>query len=173
MNIPTKEVDDADTPPRREPPHPDITRLRRELYSLKDQVRRSSVFLNLLCNTSPQPAIPGAPAVIQCLDGIVEAISTILTNHASDWIESDLDSRSKQFIPYHEFVALDPDVIHDVTGHLEELQDQLDVGEEQLVGTHTAEMIRNHQLVLLTECGQMAELASIADLLESLILHRA
>ncbi|KAH8734306.1 hypothetical protein BGZ61DRAFT_527664 [Ilyonectria robusta] len=170
MSMPLKDVD-RETRPRRDLPHPDVTRIRRELYQLKDQVRRSSVFLSTLYNTATQPPILEAPAVIKRLDGLIEGISTILTNNASEWIESELTEESQKVIPYHEFVALDPDVIHDVSGHLEELQDQLGVdGEES--GNYTEGMIRKHQAVLLTQCGQLDELVSIVELLESLILAR-
>ncbi|KAH7001064.1 hypothetical protein EDB80DRAFT_721404 [Ilyonectria destructans] len=170
MSMPLRDVDRIETRPRRELPHPDVTRIRHELYSLKDQVRRSSVFLSTLYNTAPQPPIPEAPAVVKRLDGLVEGISTILTNNASEWIESELTEGSQKVIPYHEFIALDPDIIHDVGGHLEELQDQLGADGEELIGNHTEGMIRKHQAVLLTQCGQLDELVSIVELLESLIL---
>ncbi|KAK7418153.1 hypothetical protein QQX98_004128 [Neonectria punicea] len=175
MTMPAEDVEQSQTQTRfrQEPPHPDVSRIRRELYAMKDQVRRTSAFLNVLYQTAPLAPLPDAPLVIGCLDRIAEAISTILTNHASEWIESGLASTSRRVIPYHEFVALDPDILHDVTGHLQELQDQLDVAEDQLVGDYSAEMIRNHHIVLLTECGQMAELVSIADLMQSLILSSA
>ncbi|KAH7122113.1 hypothetical protein B0J13DRAFT_566973 [Dactylonectria estremocensis] len=177
MCIPPKETETQKPPPslkrpRPDLPHPDITRIRRELYSLKDQVRRSHVFLSTLYDTFPRPPLPEAPAVINTMNGIIEAISTILTNHASEWIESSYSPSPKTAIPYHEFVALDPDMLHDITGHLQELQDQLEVGEEQLIGTHSPEVLRNHQLVLLTECGHLGEIVSILDLLESLVLVR-
>lgn len=170
MSMPLRDVDRIETRPRRELPHPDVTRIRHELYSLKDQVRRSSVFLSTLYNTAPQPPIPEAPAVVKRLDGLVEGISIILTNNASEWIESELTEGSQKVIPYHEFIALDPDIIHDVGGHLEELQDQLGADGEELIGNHTEGMIRKHQAVLLTQCGQLDELVSIVELLESLIL---
>ncbi|KAH7156080.1 hypothetical protein EDB81DRAFT_647028 [Dactylonectria macrodidyma] len=177
MSMPPKETENLNPTPslkrsRPDFPHPDITRIRRELYSLKDQVRRGHVFLTTIYETIPRPPLPEAPAVLETMDSIIEAISTILTNHASEWIESGYSTSRKIVIPYHEFVALDPDMIHDITGHLQELQDQLEVGEDQLVGQHSPEVVRNHQLVLLTECGQLGEIVSILDLLKSLLLGR-
>ncbi|KPM37550.1 hypothetical protein AK830_g9027 [Neonectria ditissima] len=172
--MPAKDVKQtqARTRSRQDPPHPNVSRIRRELYAMKDQVRRTSVFLDILRYATLPTPLPEAPLVIECLDRIAEGISIILTNHASEWIEPESALNSERVIPYHEFVALDPDVLHDITGHLEQLQDQLEVGEDETFN-YSVEMIRNHQLVLLKECGHMDELTSIADLMQSLILSSA
>lgn len=74
-------------------------------------------------------------------------------------------------LSYRDFVALSPDVLHDITGHLKQFCEELNIDqddeESQLIATPY--MIRNHQTVMLTAGGQLQELISIMAFLQSLL----
>ncbi|KAM5343413.1 hypothetical protein ACJ41O_011950 [Fusarium nematophilum] len=171
MNFPQREVGELQSQPRREPPHPAVCRIRRELYDLKDRIRMIAVFLSdMEAGSESLPLLEATPPVVRSLENMVEAISTILTNNGTDWIAYDLASRPKKTISYPEFLTLDPDILHDITGHLQAFQQELDIGCEVSFRTYTQEMIRNHQLYLLLEGGQLQELSSTMEFLESLLM---
>ncbi|KAJ3522887.1 hypothetical protein NM208_g12673 [Fusarium decemcellulare] len=169
MNFPKKPVEEAQTQTHREPPHPTICRIRRALYDLKDRMQLVSNFLAQLHSSVPQPRITD-PSIVRSLDNIVGAISTILTNHASEWIDSDLTSVPHTVISYPQFLTLDPEILHDITMHLEKFQNELDIDSAQESYLYSPEMIRNHQDFMLLEGGQLQELRSIIEFLESLLI---
>ena len=156
--------------PPRDPPNPSISRIRRELYALKDELQCTLVFLTRLQHEVPTGTLVDAPAAIRSLRDLIVVISTILTNNGTDWLDRDLGALQHRIIPYSLFVNLEPDVLHDVTEHLKEFYTQLDVNSEPLFQKYSAEMIQNHQITSLIEGGQMYNLQSIISLLDSMLM---
>ncbi|WAO94483.1 Hypothetical protein NCS54_01206900 [Fusarium falciforme] len=176
MNFPLKETDKELQPPqsprssRRQPPHPAVCRIRRALYDLKDHIQMIVVFLSKLCHSHPTPGIID-PTVTRSLVDLSEAITTILTNHGSEWIESDTRSTPQGLISYTQFLELDPDVLHDINGHLDNFKEELDIDKsERVASLYTPEMIHNHQVFLLLEGGQLNELRGVIELLWSILI---
>ncbi|KAM0289447.1 hypothetical protein ACHAO9_006100 [Fusarium lateritium] len=155
--------------PRRQPPHPSVSRIRRELYDMKDRFVLINVFLSRLKNAGPLP-MSIDPLLFKSLKCIVESISTLLTNNPSEWIDSDMAPSSPGIISYPQYLTLDPDVLHDITSHLQEFQDELDVEPGQIGSDYSPLMIRNHQEYLLFEGGKMDELCSVIEFTESLLV---
>ncbi|RSL52729.1 hypothetical protein CEP53_007996 [Fusarium sp. AF-6] len=175
MNFPLKETDkevqtSPSRAPRRQPPHPAVCRIRRALYDLKDHIQMIVVFLSQLCNSHPTKGIID-PTVTRSLVDLSEAITTILTNHGSEWIESDTRSAPQGLISYAQFLELDPDVLHDINGHLDNFKEELDIEKsERVAALYTPEMIHNHQVFLLLEGGQLNELRSVIEFLWSILI---
>ncbi|KAH6887695.1 hypothetical protein B0T10DRAFT_549665 [Thelonectria olida] len=170
MHIPTAPVGEHNSEPRREAPHPDVASIRRELYSLKDQLRQIMALLSGLPLGMMSSTVLNSQTVLTRFEDITEAISTIVTNHASEWLECGMRSGvTRSTIAYDEFLALDPETLCGITGHISELYQGLLVDDPETLATCTPDMIRNHQAVLLTECGQLQELDFVAELLESLV----
>ena len=173
MSFPTYQVEGSETNPRRQPPTPAVSRIRRELYSLKDQLQEIILFLTDLINSIQPQTLDGAPEALRSLVDLVESITVIVTNHGSEWIESDLASPPKRIISFPDFVNLSPDIIHDITMHLEEFHRQLDLSDEPVFQKYSREMIRNHQITSLTEAGQLHNLVSTLSLVESMLVANA
>lgn len=172
MMIPTKPVGEQTSPPRREGPQPDVARIRQELYLLKDQIRQMTALLSGLCLLAKTAtAFVDGQETVRRLNNITQAISIILTNHASEWLECGMPE-SRNTIAYDEFLKLDPEVLYDVANHINELYQELVVEDADMMDGCTPEMIRNHQTVMLMECGKLQELSSIADLLETWVITR-
>lgn len=128
------------------------------------------VFLSQLCNSHPTPGIID-PSVTRSLVDLSEAITTILTNHGSEWIESDTRSTAQGLITYVQFLELDPDILHDINGHLDHFKEELDIEKsERVASLYTPEMIHNHQVFLLLEGGQLNELRSVIEFLWSILI---
>ncbi|KAM0342039.1 hypothetical protein ACHAPU_009767 [Fusarium lateritium] len=163
-------VENAKSPkqPRRQPPHPSVSRIRRELYDMKDRFVMINVFLSTLENAPLSPKLTD-PLIFKSLQHIVEAISALLTNNPSEWIDSDMTPSFPGAISYPQFLTLDPDVLHDITSHLQGFQEELDIKPDQGDCYYSPQMIRNHQEVLLVEGGQLQELRSIIEFTESLL----
>jgi hypothetical protein len=153
-----------------DPPHPALARIRRQLYDLKDELQISLVFLTRLQHEVPAGTLPDAPNAVRSLRDLVVAISTLVTNDSSDWLNRDLGQCTVPTITYHNFVNLDADILHDVKQHVEEFNTQLDVSSEPLFQKYSAAMIQNHQITSLNEGGQMYNLLSIISLLESVLM---
>ncbi|KAF4454835.1 hypothetical protein F53441_2705 [Fusarium austroafricanum] len=155
--------------PHRQPPHPKVRRIRQELYDLKDRFVLINVFLSRLKDSHPSPKVTD-PEVFKSLKRVVEAISTVLTNNPSEWIDSDSAPSTPGAMSYPQFITLDPDVLHDVTSHLKGYQEELDIDPHQDGGSYSDEMIRNHQEFLLLEGGQLEELRSVINFTESMLM---
>ncbi|KAF4340317.1 hypothetical protein FBEOM_5766, partial [Fusarium beomiforme] len=155
---------------RRQPPDPKVSEIRDELYAMKDRFVMINVFLSRLKDTHPSPNVTD-PLIFRSLKRITQAISQVLTNNPSDWIESDMASPSRN-MSYAQFMTLDPDVLHDITSHLQDFQDELDFevrpGEDGC--DYSQEMIYNHQEFLLLEGGQLQELRSVIEFTESILM---
>ncbi|KAM0438470.1 hypothetical protein ACHAPT_001219 [Fusarium lateritium] len=171
MNFPYKETYTVPPrKPRREPPHPAVCRIRRALYDLKDRIQMVVVFLSQLCNAHPMRDLIDT-SVTRSLVDLSEAITMILTNHGSEWIESETALTSQRLISYHQFLQLDPDILQEINGHLENFQEELDVQKSDRVASlYTPEMIFNHQVILLREGGHLNELRGIIEFLWSILI---
>ncbi|KAF4943196.1 hypothetical protein FSARC_14990 [Fusarium sarcochroum] len=127
-----------------------------------------SAFLSRLKNAQPEPKLINNQ-IFKSMIGIVETISTVLTNNPSDWIDSSTTASSPGTMSYLQFLALDPEILHDLTSTLHAFQDELDIKADQDAFNYTAEMIRNHQEYLLFEGGQLQELQSMIEFTEALL----
>ncbi|KAM0549478.1 hypothetical protein ACHAPJ_009464 [Fusarium lateritium] len=172
MGFPKAQPTQARRESHREPPHPAVSRIRRELYALKDRIVMISVFLSRLKNAQPEPKLI-EPQIFKSLIGIVETISTVLTNNPSDWIDSSTAASSQGTMSYLQFLGLDPEILHDVTSTLHAFQDELDIKTDQDAFNYTPEMIRNHQEYLLFEGGQLQELRGMIEFTEALLAPNA
>ncbi|CAM1504540.1 Fc.00g021310.m01.CDS01 [Cosmosporella sp. VM-42] len=170
MNFPTYQAEDAQKKTRREPPSPAVSRIRRELYNLKDQLQDIILFFTDLVNSIPAQTLDGAPDALRSLVDLVETITTIVTNHGSEWIDFDLASPPKRIISFPDFLNLNPDILRDITMHLQEFHRQLDLSDEPVFRKYSREMIRNHQITSLTEGGQLYNLISTIELVESMLM---
>lgn len=130
-----------------------------------------STFLCTLC-THGFPDLPGLATAIKALDGLFEIMSTILTNNGTEWIESESTPCQQRTISYPQFLELDPEVLKDVTLHLTEFHEELDLPEWPASDWFTPAMVRNHQVVCLTEGGQLQELLCAISFLEDLLTIR-
>lgn len=129
-------------------------------------------FLTNLQHEAPEKAIIEVPDALRSLRDLIEAVTTILTNDGSDWIEAGLPSSNARTISYHQFISLSPDVLSDICQHLQDIHEQVDVSDEPLFTGYSETMILNHKIVTLNEGGQMFNLLSIISLLDSMVMAR-
>lgn len=171
MNFPQESSQNINHGQRREMPNPLISSIRKALYTLRDEtnaildliVEIHSVDLKSVISTD-------APALMNSLSNLHEAITLIVTNNASEWIESD-SSTSRKILPYPALASLSPDVLIVVTKNLSQIREELDIAADPMMRVQTtSQMIYNHQIAVLTEGGQMQELVSTASFLESLLM---
>ncbi|KAI5459070.1 hypothetical protein BGZ63DRAFT_406386 [Mariannaea sp. PMI_226] len=101
MNIPNRAVGEHVFQPRREPPRPDISRIRSELYLLKDYLCQINNSMQNLC----LPDLSEAPNVVRRIRSLIDAITTMLTNNASEWLDSDMGQVNRKTITYDEFLG--------------------------------------------------------------------
>ncbi|KFH41580.1 hypothetical protein ACRE_077120 [Hapsidospora chrysogenum ATCC 11550] len=149
-----------------------IAILREALYTVRDEIQNIVDMLVTMRTVDDSPPIPSeVPAIIRRLNKLREALMLILTNNASEWLESDLCDQ-RRILTYTAFVALSPETLRDGAEALAEIRRELDV--DGAYGRAAAgvsrEMVYRHQLALLMEGGQMEELQSVPDGLESLLL---
>lgn len=177
MTFPTLNLlpGEASSSARRQAPYPAVARMRRQLYDLKDQIDAHHTILKDLRKTCPLAHKHDMNRALKSLTTVSAAITTILTNNASEWMESDLASGGTsdgyKLLPYADFVALDADVIHDVAGHLKQMQEGLGLSSvplEEICFTTTP--LRNHQLHVLLSDGSIKELLAILDFTQSLLM---
>ncbi|KAF4943881.1 hypothetical protein FGADI_13097 [Fusarium gaditjirri] len=154
-----------------QPPNPKVRQIRDELYTMKDHFVMINVFLSRLKDSHPSPNLTD-PLIFKSLKRITTAISRVLTNNPSDWIESDMVSSSSKTMSYAQFLTLDPDVLSDISSHLQDFQDELGVdakpGEDGC--DFSQEMIYNHQEFMLLEGGQLQQLRSVIEFTETILM---
>lgn len=130
-----------------------------------------NVFLSRLKDSHPSPNVTD-PLIFKSLKRITTAISNVLTNNPSDWIESDIGPSSSKTMSYAQFMTLDPDVLSDISSHLQDFQDELGVdakpGEDGC--DFSQEMIHNHQEFMLLEGGQLQQLRSVIEFTETILM---
>ncbi|KAK2676754.1 hypothetical protein RAB80_008940 [Fusarium oxysporum f. sp. vasinfectum] len=154
-----------------QPPNLKVRQIRDELYAMKDHFVMINVFLSRLKDSHPSPNVTD-PLIFKSLKRITTAISNVLTNNPSDWIESDIGSSSSKTMSYAQFMTLDPDVLSDISSHLQDFQDELGVdakpGEDGC--DFSQEMIHNHQEFMLLEGGQLQQLRSVIEFTETILM---
>lgn len=180
MNFPDCEPTARDNHPCHPAPPAEIARIRQELYSLKDEIHHVYLVLDGIfkhVRTAERPE--DADKVMESLQILSKVITTSLTNNGSEWIDSAISDTEAgrvgpsrpQRMSYPAFASLSPDVLQDVTGHLGRFRVEIDVASEPWMHAgFSRRMVRNHQLVLLTECGQLSTLKATLDFLESMLL---
>jgi hypothetical protein len=102
--------------------------LRAELYHLKDEIQRT---IESLCETLQHlTASAQGPAreVAQHYDGLFKAITTMLSNHGSEWIEHGLAGG----LTYAQFAELDVDCIRVFAARLDQVLGSLEATRRRL-----------------------------------------
>lgn len=152
-------------------PNPKVRQIRDELYAMKDHFVMINVFFSRLKNFSTWPNVAD-PLVFKSLKRIITAITKVLTNNPTDWIESDMGSSSTKTMSYAQFMTLDPDVLSHISSHLQDFQDELGVdakpGEDGC--DFSEKMIHNHQEFMLLEGGKLQQLRSVIEFTESILM---
>ncbi|KAH7166698.1 hypothetical protein DER46DRAFT_573585 [Fusarium sp. MPI-SDFR-AT-0072] len=171
MGFPPAALPDRPHKKPHQPPNPKVSQIRDELYAMKDHFVMINIFFSRLKDSHPSPNVTD-PLIFKSLKRITTAISNALTNNPSDWIESDIGSSSSKTMSYAQFLTLDPDVLHDVSSHLQDFQDELGVdakpGEDGC--DFSQEMIHNHQEFMLLEGGQLQQLRSVIEFTETILM---
>ncbi|KAF5627405.1 hypothetical protein F52700_8330 [Fusarium sp. NRRL 52700] len=172
MGFPPAELPDRPhKEPYQPPPNPKLRQIRDELYAIKDHFVMISAFLSRIKSSSALPNVAD-PLVFKALKRIITAISKVLTNNPTDWIESDMESSSTKTMSYAQFMTLDPDVLGHISSHLQDFQDELGVdakpGEDGC--DFSQEMIHYHQEFMLLEGGQLQQLCSVIEFTESILM---
>ena len=108
--------------PARSRPSSDGWLLRRGLYSLKDELQRCIELLTKAIDELQPSQKALASDVTKSYQSISQAISVLLSNDGSDWIESGIAGG----LTYAEFLELDADCIRDFTLQLERMVDDID-----------------------------------------------
>ncbi|KAG9254794.1 uncharacterized protein F5Z01DRAFT_94584 [Emericellopsis atlantica] len=148
-----------------------VAALRTAFYRLHDEVRQTLDLIVEIHTSKGNSAIAtSAPLVISSLSNVRDAIMNIVTNNPSEWMESDLNT-SRRILSYPAFISLSPEMLSDVTDQLKQVRQQLDVTNDPDMGqSFSRDVLHAHQVVLLTEGGQLEELQSTANFLESLLV---
>ncbi|KAI3581872.1 hypothetical protein IWW34DRAFT_729654 [Fusarium oxysporum f. sp. albedinis] len=171
MGFPSAALPDRPHKKPHQPPNPKVRQIRDELYAMKDHFVMINVFLSRLKDSHPSPNVTD-PLIFKSLKRITTAISNVLTNNPSDWIESDIGPSLSKTMSYAQFMTLDPDVLSDISSHLQDFQDELGVdakpGEDGC--DFSQEMIHNHQEFMLLEGGQLQQLRSVIEFTETILM---
>ncbi|KAI6784610.1 uncharacterized protein J7T54_006655 [Emericellopsis cladophorae] len=148
-----------------------VAALRTAFYRLHDEVRQSLDLITEIHTSRASSAIATlAPLVISSLSDVRDAIMNIVTNNPSEWMESDLNT-SRKILSYPAFISLSPEMLSDVADQFKQVRQQLDVTNDPDMGqSFSRDVVHAHQVVLLTEGGQLEELQSTANFLESLLV---
>ncbi|GKU08154.1 unnamed protein product [Fusarium langsethiae] len=153
---------------RRIPPNPTVSRVRQELYALKDSLASMSAFLKEL-NSNRDFDWVIDPAVTNSADAIVEVITKTLTNNPSEWMDSDTTSQQGGFT-YTQFVELDDEILHEIVLHLKAHQNELDSGPDPDQTLYSSKMVREHQVYLLGHGGILEAIRSLVEFVKQLLL---
>ncbi|KAF5025378.1 hypothetical protein F66182_2543 [Fusarium sp. NRRL 66182] len=169
MGFPSTDAISAQSRSPCEPPSPVVVRIRRELYELKDHAVAVLALLSSLRNDHPPPGVANSLA-FRSLNGIIETISAVLIKNPTEWIDSETWYPLQRAMSYPQFLTLDPEVLRDITLHLQEFQHGLDIKPVHEYHRYSTEMIRNHQCYLLIEGGRLQELCSILEFTRTLLM---
>ncbi|RGP75350.1 hypothetical protein FLONG3_5740 [Fusarium longipes] len=167
MTFPPATTDPSQKTGRHSPPRPSTSRIRQELYALKDSLASLSAFLTQL-KSDPCFDYHMDAAVTRSAESIVEAITKTLTNNPSEWIDSMLSEPGE--LSYAQFQALDAEILHDVTSHVKACQEELDIVPEEDRAMYSREMIRECQLDLLRHGEKLDEIKSLIEFVKQLLL---
>lgn len=143
-----------------------VSRLRRELYDLKDEIDSCQSQFHLLIE---RQAVTLSPEALQSLTTsyalIKASLDTMLSNHASEW----LDYSMAGGITYHEFCQLNPDTIRSLILQLRDVRNNLD---NDLRAVKSAQHTNNFESllgVLQIEESDVETLRALEEVLCSLL----
>ena len=166
MGFPSATVDSSPIETRRPPPNPTISRIRNELYTLKDHLMTMAHFLRRLKN-SPEFPETLDDEILDSIVSVVQAIAKTLTNNPSDWIDS--DNKCSESITYAQFATLDAEILHDVASHVKMYLDELDDECWEDKGSYSLQVMRNHQAGLLIHAGMLNQIKETVGFTKSLL----
>jgi hypothetical protein len=151
---------------RRPPPPPTVSRIRHELSTLKERFAFLSAFLRQL-NSDPCFNWVIDPEVTDSADCIVEVIIKTLTNNPSECVNSMFSEQ--RGLTYAQFVALDSEILHDLSLHVKAYLDELHVVPDKDMANYSLKMVRDYQLDLLTG-GKLDEIRSLIEFVKQVLL---
>ncbi|XEV04880.1 hypothetical protein FSHL1_010167 [Fusarium sambucinum] len=154
-------------PRRRIPPNPNVSRVRNELYDLKDCLISMSYFLKEL-DTDPCFDWIIDPAVTDSADLVVDVITKTLTNNPSEWIDS--HTAAQGGLTYQQFSELDSEILHDIYLHLKSHKDELDMVPDEDGALFSWVKVRNYQCKQLGRGGMLEAINSLIEFLRQLLL---
>ena len=166
MGFPSATVESSPNETRHSPPNPTISRIRSELYTLKDRLITMAHFLRRLKN-SPEFPESIEDEILDSTVAVVQAIAKILTNNPSEWIDS--DTKCSESITYAQFATLDAEILFDVASHVKMFLDELDDECWQDKGSYSLQVMRNHQAGLLIHAGMLNQIKEIVGFTKSLL----
>jgi hypothetical protein len=150
--------------------NPDLTRLRTELYALKDEIQTVVMKLHEYRPSLSTSASANASDIISTFGNVFAAVSLALTNNGAEWLDWGLSDR-RDGLTHAEFAALDPDSIRDFKDRIHHVCEILDIEKEpQVKGIWSSEMIRDHRKHMLMEEGQLDTLESLATVLSAVMM---
>lgn len=151
--------------------HQKVAGIRREMYSLKDEIKSLVSMLQTIQDFPCEGEVPGLESVIKCATSVVTVMDEILSNNVSEWIESGLDVRNK-YLSYREFTDLDSAMLSDIAGKLGENKENLEeAGLNQSPSSDPlfqASYFPDLRMAILVYEGQLKEIESIMTLLHTL-----
>ncbi|KAK8059016.1 hypothetical protein PG994_009464 [Apiospora phragmitis] len=110
-----------------------VSRLRRELYDLKDEIDSSqSEFSALVQRQAAAVDLETLQSLARSYALIKAGLGTMLSNHASEW----LDYSMAGGITYHEFCQLNPDTIRSLILQLRDVRNSLDSERRSLMARY-------------------------------------
>ncbi|KAG8354321.1 hypothetical protein FVEN_g7756 [Fusarium venenatum] len=156
-------------PRRRIPPSPTVSRVRKELYALKDCLASMSCFLKEV-DTDPCFDWIIDPAVTDSADLVVDVITKTLTNNPSEWIDS--HTAVQGGLTYQQFVELDSEILHDIYLHLKSHKDDLDMvpDEDEDGALFSWARVRDYQCKQLGHGGMLEAINSLIEFVRQLLL---
>ncbi|CAG7562612.1 unnamed protein product [Fusarium equiseti] len=166
MGFPPATVDSFPNETRHPPPNPTISRIRNELYTLKDHLIKMCHFLRRLKN-SPEFPEKIDDEILDSTVSVVQAIAKILTNNPSEWIDS--DTTCSESMTYAQFVMLDAEILYDIASHVKMYLDELDDESWEDKGSYSLQVTRNHQAGLLIHAGMLNQIKETVGFTKSLL----
>ncbi|KAJ4114738.1 hypothetical protein NW768_011292 [Fusarium equiseti] len=166
MGFPPATIDSSPNETRRPPPNPTISRIRNELYTLKDHLITMAHFLRRLKN-SPEFPETIDDEIIDSTVSVVQAIAKILTNNPSEWIDS--DTTCQESMTYAQFATLDAEILYDIASHIKLFLEELDDERWEDKGSYSLQVLRNHQAGLLIHAGMLDQIKETVGFTKTLL----
>ncbi|KFA72026.1 hypothetical protein S40288_02297 [Stachybotrys chartarum IBT 40288] len=176
------------TPPMESPNHSDNTavaryspaemfaaRKRLELYDIRDQLIQLKECLDkFVFPTMGRSPLPGASTAQIQISIVLEAIGTVVTNSATDWVHGStgFSSETTRLLSLQEFQELDSRTLYDVTFSLRELNRTLDETSSPVERVLYHDYYhQKKQRSLLVEGGKLKELRACVGFVKSLLVR--
>lgn len=143
-----------------------VSRLRRELYDLKDEIDSCQSQFYLLIQRQVVTLDPNATQSLATSYGLIKAsLGRMLSNHASEW----LDYSMAGGITYHEFCQLNPDTIRSLILQLRDVHNNLDNKLRAVKSAHRVDNSESPLSVLHLEESDVDTLQALEEVLCSLL----